>query len=107
MILNDNAMSIAQNVGGISDLLARLRLKPSYFGFKKAFHSATAVLPGGKKIDKLAHRVKEWIKSLLLGRTVFEEMGFLYLGPADGHDVKKLTYLLQEAKRLQNRYYSM
>lgn len=101
VILNDNAMSIAQNVGGISDLLARLRLKPSYFGFKKAFHSATAVLPGGKKIDKLAHRVKEWIKSLLLGRTVFEEMGFLYLGPADGHDVKKLTYLLQEAKRLQ------
>lgn len=101
VILNDNAMSIAQNVGGISNLLARLRLKPSYFGFKKAFHSATAVLPGGKRVDHLVHSVKEWIKTLLLGRTVFEEMGFVYLGPADGHDVKQLTYLLREAKRLQ------
>lgn len=101
VILNDNAMSITKNVGGISNLLARLRLKPSYFGFKKAFHSVTALLPGGKKIDKFVHEVKEWIKSLLLGRTIFEEMGFIYLGPADGHDVKKLTYLLQEARRLQ------
>ena len=100
VILNDNAMSIAENVGGISDLLARLRLKPSYLGFKKAFHSVTAKLPGGRKVDAVVHRVKEGIKGLLLGRTVFEEMGFLYLGPADGHDVKMLTYLLREAKRL-------
>lgn len=100
VILNDNEMSISKNVGGISMLLGRLRLKPGYFGIKKAFHSLTSVLPGGKWIDAFVHSVKQGVKSLLIGRTVFEEMGFVYLGPADGHDVKKMTYLLQEAKRL-------
>ncbi len=99
VILNDNNMSITHNVGGIANLLGRLRLKPSYLGFKKIFHHVTQVIPGGRAIDQIVHKAKEKIKTALLGRTIFEELGFIYYGPADGHNLKQLTQLLEEAKR--------
>jgi len=98
VILNDNGMSISQNVGGISRHLSLLRLKPGYVGFKKLYRRVTRRLPGGKALYHLTHRIKERLKQSLIGTTIFEEMGFLYLGPVDGHDIAKMSYLLERAK---------
>ncbi len=100
VILNDNGMSISQNVGGISRYLAHLRLKPHYFRLKKAYRSFTARVPGGKKLYDFTHRLKKRVKNAFLGSTMFEEMGFTYLGPVDGHDVDRLCYLLRWAREL-------
>lgn len=100
VVLNDNGMSIQPNVGGISKFLARQRLKPSYLSFKRAFHSFTHTVPGGKYLYRVIHRVKLWMKNALIGSNMFDEMGFVYLGPVDGHDIKKMTYLLRQAREL-------
>ena len=101
VILNDNGMSITSNVGGISKHLSLLRLKPGYFGLKKAYRQFTRKVPGGNKLYACSHRIKIWLRRKLIGVTLFEEMGFRYLGPVDGHDVQKLTFLLKEAKQMQ------
>jgi 1-deoxy-D-xylulose-5-phosphate synthase len=100
VILNDNGMSIQPNVGGVSKFLARQRLKPSYFSFKRAFHSFTQKAPGGQALYRVTHRVKVWMRNALIGSSLFEQMGFTYLGPVDGHDIPKLTFLLKQAKDL-------
>ena len=100
VVLNDNGMSIQPNVGGMSKFLARQRLKPSYLNFKRAFHSFVKVAPGGKHLHNVVHRVKRWMKNALIGSNMFDEMGFTYLGPVDGHDIKKMTFLLQQAREL-------
>lgn len=100
VVLNDNGMSIQPNVGGISKFLARQRLKPSYLSFKHAFHSFTHTMPGGKHLYDVVHRIKLWMKNALIGSNMFDEMGFVYLGPVDGHDIRKMTYLLKQAKEL-------
>ena len=98
VILNDNGMSISKNVGGVAEHLARQRLKPQYLRFKKGYRKVMKVLPGGSHIYRLTHKLKTAIKGTLLPCTMFEEMGFTYLGPVDGHDVRGLTRLLQYAK---------
>ena len=98
VILNDNGMSISKNVGGISRHLSLLRLKPAYFGLKKKYRFFTKRIPGGKILYRATHRLKERLKRSLIGSTLFEEMGFLYLGPVDGHDIRKMSYLLARAK---------
>ena len=100
VILNDNGMSIRQNVGAMSRHLARMRLKPGYFGLKKHYRKITDRLPGGKWIYRNLHRLKDWFRRKLIGVTVFEEMGFQYLGPVDGHDVSQLTFLLSQARQM-------
>lgn len=98
VILNDNGMSITPNVGGISKYLSALRIRPGYFRLKKAYRAVTHKLPGGKAVYSFTHRLKERWKQLLLGSTLFEEMGFEYYGPVDGHDLERLEYLLTLAK---------
>ena len=100
VVLNDNGMSIQPNVGGIAKYLSIRRLKPSYFSFKRAFRNATKVMPGGKYVYNLVHRVKKWMKNALIGTNMFDDMGFTYLGPVDGHDIGKMTYLLEQAREL-------
>lgn len=100
VVLNDNGMSIQPNVGGIAKFLARQRLKPSYFNCKRVFHAVTNTIPGGKAIYRVVHRTKTWMKNALIGSNMFDEMGFTYLGPVDGHDIPKLVYLLEQAKSL-------
>lgn len=100
VVLNDNGMSIQPNVGGMSKFLARQRLKPSYLNFKRAFHAFTHTAPGGKHLYNVAHRVKLWMKNALIGSNMFDEMGFVYLGPVDGHDIRKMSFLLKQAKAL-------
>ncbi len=98
VILNDNGMSITPNVGGISKHLSVLRTRPGYFRLKKAYRAATDKLPGGKTVYRFTHRLKERCKRMLLGSTLFEEMGFEYYGPVDGHDLKRLEYMLRLLK---------
>ena len=100
VVLNDNGMSISRNVGAISRHLALLRLKPGYFGLKKAYRRFTGWLPGGKYLYRFTHKVKSVLKRGLIGTTVFEEMGMTYLGPVDGHDTEKVAYLLRTAKEM-------
>ena len=98
VVLNDNGMSITTNVGAISRHLKLLRLKPGYFGLKKAYRQFTRKIPGGAALYRVTHGLKTKLRRRLIGVTIFEEMGFSYLGPVDGHDVEKLKFLLKEAK---------
>lgn len=100
VVLNDNGMSITSNVGAIARHLKLLRLKPGYFGLKKAYRQLTRKLPGGRLLYDFTHSLKTRMRRRLIGVTIFEEMGFSYLGPVDGHDVQKLTFLLREAKAM-------
>ncbi len=100
VILNDNGMSITENVGGMSRHLALLRVKPGYFTLKKVVRNIFSAIPGGKYVYNLGRHIKDFFKRGLIGTTIFEEMGLNYLGPVDGHDIEKIAYLLQVAKEL-------
>ncbi len=100
VIVNDNGMSIKKNVGGISKLLGRHHLKPAYLRFKQFYRGFTAKIPGGKKLYTLTHRVKKAIKGTLLPSSMFEDLGFTYIGPVDGHNLGELTRLLKFAKEI-------
>ncbi len=101
VILNDNGMSIQENVGGIANLLAHQRLKPHYLRFKKGYRKVMNALPGGQQIYRVTHKLKQGLKEAILSCSMFEEMGFTYIGPVDGHDVAALTRLLQWIKTLK------
>lgn len=101
VILNDNGMSITKSVGGVAQHLAHQRLKPQYLNLKKGYRKVMEVLPGGKKIYAFTHKVKRAVKDALLSCSMFEDMGFAYLGPVDGHDVRQLTQLLRYAKEIE------
>lgn len=100
VILNDNGMSITENVGGMAEYLARQRLKPQYLSFKKGYRRLMQSFSLGRHIYRVTHRVKTAVKETLLPCSLFEDMGFTYLGPVDGHDVRALTRLLTYAKDL-------
>lgn len=101
VILNDNGMSITQSVGGVAEHLARQRLKPQYLSFKKGYRKVFWATELGRKLYRVNHKIKTAIKETLLPCSLFEDMGFTYLGPVDGHDVKGLTRLLGYAKDLE------
>lgn len=101
VILNDNGMSITPNVGGISKHLSVIRTRPGYFRLKKVYRSVTNAVPGGKAVYRFSHKLKERWKRMLLGSTFFEEMGFQYYGPVDGHNLKRLEYMLELAKKCE------
>lgn len=100
VILNDNGMSITKNVGGVAAHLAQQRLKPQYLQFKKVYRRLTSHGVLGRGVYRATHGLKALIKKAFLTGSVFETMGFTYLGPVDGHDVKHLTRLLNYAKEL-------
>lgn len=101
VILNDNGMSITQSVGGVAEHLARQRLKPQYLSFKKGYRRVMQSFSLGRHIYKVTHKIKTAVKETLLPCSLFEDMGFTYLGPVDGHDVKGLTRLMTYAKELE------
>ena len=98
IILNDNNMSISENVGGMANLLPSLRIRPSYINFKKWFRNVTKHIP---VMYNLVHHVKEWLKDKILPGNVFSEMGFYYLGPVDGHNIDKLEKAIALAKDVE------
>lgn len=101
IILNDNEMSIGKNVGGMSRHLSRLRSSENYLEAKRAYRRFMKKIPGGKVVYDWSSRIKNRIKRFLLPSTIFENMGFTYLGPADGHDLPGLISLLTTAKELR------
>ena len=100
VILNDNEMSIGKNVGGLSKHLSRLRSSNNYLDAKRAYRQIMKKIPGGRALYELSSRVKNRFKRFLLPTTMFENMGFTYLGPADGQDLQGLIALLTAAKEL-------
>ena len=98
IILNDNAMSIDRNVGGMASHLRQVRTKVRYLGMKQHTKDFLAKVPGGNRISRFLRTAKDKVRRLLLSETIFESMGFTYLGPVDGHDTEKLIFLLQSAR---------
>lgn len=101
VILNDNNMSIDRNVGALSQHLARLRVSPRYLRAKTRAKQVMGTIPGGKYIIRTISSINSAVKSMLLPSSLFEEMGFAYLGPVDGHDMKAVCEIIQLAKRMK------
>jgi len=101
VILNDNGMSISANVGGLSHYLAQIRTKGSYYTLKRHYHAVMKKLPGGDGLYRFLHRIKTAVKKLFFPCTMFEDMGFTYLGPVDGHNVERLSQTLEWARDLR------
>jgi len=98
IILNDNAMSIDRNVGGMASHLRKLRTKERYLGMKQHYKEFLKKIPGGNAIYNITRRIKDKLRRMLLSTTIFESMGFTYLGPVDGHDTEHLISLLKTAR---------
>lgn len=98
IILNDNGMSIRKNVGGIASHLAHQRIKPAYYSFKLWYRKVMSIIPGGKNIYRFTHKIKTLVKEAIFHCSLFEEMGFQYFGPVDGHDIDKIVNYLKWAK---------
>ena len=98
VLLNDNGMSISPNVGGIARLLGRARVKRGYLNFKREYRRVVGKLPA---LYRFTHRLKEWLKDRILGNNMFEDMGFYYLGPVDGHDCALVESALRLAKEMR------
>ena len=101
VVLNDNALSIDQNVGGMASHLRQLRSKEKYWGMKRSYRKMVLKLPGGRYIYRFTHNVKDRIRRMLIPTTIFESMGFTYLGPVDGHDTEQMITLLKIAKDMK------
>ena len=103
IILNDNKMSIAENVGGMSAYLNKVRTRKEYVEFKGNVEQSLLRIPGiGKELTTILKKSKDSIKQLFVPGMFFEDMGITYLGPVDGHDLKTLTKTLNEAKRVNH-----
>jgi 1-deoxy-D-xylulose-5-phosphate synthase len=102
VILNDNEMSISENVGGLSRYLNRLRTDPAYYKMKDDVEQILSKIPAiGKSVVKTAQKAKETIKYFFVPGVLFEELGFTYIGPVNGHDVEELTEVLKRAKKMK------
>ena len=101
IILNDNNMSIAENVGGMSEYLNGLRTNEAYTNFKTGVEQSLNRLPGGSHLANQLKKTKSGIKQLFIPGMLFENMGITYLGPVDGHDIGKLQDILNKAKKVK------
>ena len=99
LILNDNAMSIAKNVGAVPKHLRNLRISPFYFRSKHAVEEFLKKLPlGGKATANLLKNIKRWVRRMVIPTTLFDDLGFIYMGPVNGHDIESLISCLEYAK---------
>ena len=99
VILNDNEMSISHNIGGLSNYLSKLRTEPAYFKMKSKIEAILNRIPViGGSMFRGAERLRDWMKYLLVPGVIFEELGFKYFGPIDGHDIRKLEDVIRRAK---------
>jgi len=101
VVLNDNKMSIDKNVGALSSYLSRLRTDPMYFKGKEEIENLLKKLPHGSTVLKLADKIKDSIKYLVVPGMLFEELGFTYLGPIDGHNINAMKAVFNNAKSLK------
>ena len=98
IILNDNGMSIHKNVGGMATLLSKQRVKPGYLRFKQFYRDTVGRV---KPLYNALHAVKENVKESVLPDNMFDDMGFYYIGPVDGHDEPELERILRWAKDIR------
>ncbi len=101
IVLNDNHMSIAENVGGMSEYLNGLRTNEVYTSFKSGVEQSLNRIPGGVYLANQLKKTKSGIKQLLIPGMLFEDMGITYLGPVDGHDIAKLLDVFRKARRVK------
>ena len=101
VILNDNEMSISQNVGGMTKYLNKLRTAEKYTDFKSNLKSVLNQTPVGKKLSGFLSTTKSGLKHMLLSDTIFDSLGFTHIGPIDGHDISALISVLESAKHLK------
>ena len=99
IVLNDNKMSISENVGAFAKYLAVIRSRPEYYSFKAKTESVISKLPFGDKIATKIHDIKTDIKNRLYSQsTFFEDLGYRYIGPIDGHNIENLCDAFESAK---------
>lgn len=98
IVLNDNNMSISENVGGMARMLQYMRLRPGYINFKRIYRR---IFGKFHTLYNFIHKIKEWFKSWLLPENIFSELGLYYLGPVDGHDVRNLEAVIGWAKEMK------
>lgn len=101
IILNDNNMSISENVGGVSKYLNNIRTATSYLDLKKGIYNALQGTKRGDSTISRIRRAKSSFKQLVIPGMLFEDMGITYLGPVDGHDIQALVAMIQAAKRVE------
>lgn len=102
VILNDNEMSISKNIGGINLLLSKLRTKKTYDKSNDIAKKCLLKIPViGKILVRIIKKIKRSIKQLIIPTMFFEDIGFRYLGPVDGHDIEKLETMLKISKQLE------
>ncbi len=101
VVLNDNEMSIGKNVGNLHKYLNDLRTKPKYTDLKKNIKDSLSGSEVGTKLSNFLHSTKTGLKKLLLKNTMFEDMGFTYVGPVDGHNLEELITVLKRIKNLK------
>lgn len=101
IVLNDNEMSISKNVGGMSTNLENLRTSAKYLRLKNNVLTFLQKLPNGENIINHIKRTKSGIKSLMLPNMLFEDLGIVYLGPVDGHNLKALVKTFNMATRIE------
>ena len=101
MILNDNHMSISENVGGLSQYLAGVRTAKGYTNFKKSVKASLSKMNAiGEELERNIRRAKSMLKQVFIPGMFFEDMGITYLGPIDGHNISALTEVIEDAKQV-------
>lgn len=101
VVLNDNSMSISPNVGAIARYLTRLSSSPAYRRLESDVWELLGKLPAGGKARRLAGRIKEGMKNLMVPNIMFEELGFKYYGPIDGHELTTVLEVLQQLREVK------
>lgn len=101
ILLNDNNMSISENVGGVSRYLQSIRTAEPYTDFKMGLENALNHIPNGGAVVELLKKYKSSFKQLVLNGMWFEDLGITYLGPVDGHNIEEMQKILKKAKRMK------
>lgn len=99
IVLNDNNMSISENVGGVSKYLNSIRTADKYLNIKEGIYNKVLGMRNGNAVVESIRRVKSGFKQIVIPGMFFEDMGLTYLGPVDGHDIPALMQVMKEAKR--------
>ncbi|HHX12697.1 MAG TPA: 1-deoxy-D-xylulose-5-phosphate synthase, partial [Clostridiales bacterium] len=99
IVLNDNNMSISENVGGMANYLARLRVNPKYTGLKEGLENSLKQVPGGRAVVDKLKRSKDAVKYFMLPSMFFEDMGLTYIGPIDGHNISQMLTAFATASK--------
>ena len=102
IVLNDNNMSISENVGGMSKYLNNVRTANAYLDIKEGVYNTLKEIPKGAKVVEGIRKAKSSFKQLVVPGMFFEDMGITYLGPVDGHNIPAMLRVFQEAKRTRN-----